>query len=86
MVHDGMPAVAAEAFLGGRPQGDGTPRTDGEENGDQVLGLELFGAEPAAHIGKPNVHLVTIEAEHRRDLIPAAEGVRVPGGQGRSSV
>jgi hypothetical protein len=40
-----------------------------------VFGLELFGAEPAAHIGKPNVHPVTIEAEHRRDLVTAAEGV-----------
>ena len=75
MVHDGMTAVGAEAFLGARPQGDGTPRTDGEEDRDQVLGLELLGAEPTAHVGKPYAHFVAIKAEHRRDVIAGAEGV-----------
>ena len=39
-----------------------------------MLGLELFGAEPAANIGKLNAHLVAIKAKQRRDLIPATEG------------
>src|SRR5262245_8101568 len=81
MVHHGMAAVAAKAFLSGRPQGDGPPGTDGEEDGNQVLGFELLRAEPTANIGKPHAHLVAIKAEQRRDLIPATERVLNRGGE-----
>src|SRR4030095_9543899 len=74
-VHNSMAAVTAEAFLGSRPQGNGTSGTDGKEDRNKMLSFELFGAKPTTYIGKPNVHLVAIKAEHRRDLIPATERV-----------
>src|SRR5215470_869266 len=75
MVHYGVAAVAPKAFCGGRPQGDGTPGTHGQEDRNQVLGFEFLGAEPAANIGKLDAHLVPIKAKHRRNVIAATEWV-----------